>query len=185
MALRLSTMILSIKKDKNLSRSPIYLVAHSAGGLVARYYVQILGGSHYCEGLITLGTPHKGTWVAGLGLFTHLFLKAKCLWDMMPCSGLIHQINKASWPHGFPILTVQSKGDYVSYPAAGQMPEVFFETENWLITKRVVTGLSHSELLRSKKAYLILLEELRGRLHLTPPLAVTPLNGDSNVQKII
>ena len=71
LALRLSTMILRIKKDRDLSRSPLYLVAHSAGGLVARYYVQILGGSHYCEGLITLGTPHRGTWVAGLGLFTH------------------------------------------------------------------------------------------------------------------
>ena len=37
LALRLSTMILRIKKDRDLSRSPLYLVAHSAGGLVARY----------------------------------------------------------------------------------------------------------------------------------------------------
>jgi pimeloyl-ACP methyl ester carboxylesterase len=182
MALRLSTMILTIKKNKSLSRSPLYLVTHSAGGLVARYYIQILGGSHYVEGLITLGTPHRGTWVAGLGLFTHLLLKAKCLWEMMPCSGLIEQINKAPWPLGFPMLTVQSKGDYVSYASAGQMPERFFESGNALITKRVVTGLSHSELLRSKKTYAILVEELRTRLNLNAS-AQPPV--DPEVQRII
>ncbi len=169
MALRLSSLILKLKKDTLLSRSPIYLVAHSAGGLVARYYVQVLGGSHYTEGLVTLGTPHKGTWVAALGLFTHLFLKAKCLWDMTPWSGMVRQLNHTAWPKGFPLLTVQSKGDYVSYPKAGQLPEAFFEVDNSLMQKRVIAGLSHSELLLSKRAYYILLEEVNKRLGLSVP----------------
>lgn len=169
MALRLSTLILNIKKDKTLAHSPIYLVAHSAGGLVARYYVQVLGGSHYTEGLVTLGTPHKGTWVAALGLFTHLILKAKCLWDMTPWSGLIAQLNTTAWPQSFPLLTVQSKGDYVSYPSAGQLPEKYFAEESGLTQKKVIAGLSHSELLLSKRAYYILLEEVNRRLGLTLP----------------
>jgi pimeloyl-ACP methyl ester carboxylesterase len=37
------------------------IVAHSLGGLVARYYVQRLGGDARVRTLVTLGTPHTGT----------------------------------------------------------------------------------------------------------------------------
>jgi pimeloyl-ACP methyl ester carboxylesterase len=37
------------------------IVGHSLGGLVARYYVQCLGGDARVRTLITLGTPHSGT----------------------------------------------------------------------------------------------------------------------------
>jgi pimeloyl-ACP methyl ester carboxylesterase len=37
------------------------IVAHSLGGLVARYYVQRLGGDARVRTLVTLGTPHAGT----------------------------------------------------------------------------------------------------------------------------
>ncbi|MEU9801023.1 alpha/beta fold hydrolase [Streptomyces sp. NPDC051000] len=40
------------------------LVGHSLGGLVARYYVQRLGGDVRVRTLVTLGTPHAGTRVA-------------------------------------------------------------------------------------------------------------------------
>ncbi|MEV8536013.1 alpha/beta fold hydrolase [Streptomyces sp. NPDC051211] len=40
------------------------LVGHSLGGLVARYYVQCLGGDARVRTLVTLGTPHSGTTVA-------------------------------------------------------------------------------------------------------------------------
>ncbi|MFF3992393.1 lipase family alpha/beta hydrolase [Streptomyces cyaneofuscatus] len=45
------------------------IVGHSLGGLIARYYVQRLGGDHRVRTLVTLGTPHGGTAVApGAGL---------------------------------------------------------------------------------------------------------------------
>ncbi|MFI5981347.1 esterase/lipase family protein [Streptomyces sp. NPDC051555] len=40
------------------------LVGHSLGGLIARYYVQRLGGDARVRTLVTLGTPHAGTRVA-------------------------------------------------------------------------------------------------------------------------
>lgn len=43
------------------------LVCHSEGGLVARYYVQFLGGSGTVDDLITISTPHRGTSVASIG----------------------------------------------------------------------------------------------------------------------
>ena len=42
----------------------IHVIGHSLGGLIARYYVQRLGGDHHVHTLVTLGTPHQGTQLA-------------------------------------------------------------------------------------------------------------------------
>lgn len=41
--------------------SQVNVVGHSLGGLIARYYVQRLGGDARVRVLVTLGTPHGGT----------------------------------------------------------------------------------------------------------------------------
>ncbi|CAL9557316.1 esterase/lipase family protein [Streptomyces griseomycini] len=46
--------------------SRVDVVGHSLGGLIARYYVQRLGGDARVRTLVTLGTPHSGTRVAPL-----------------------------------------------------------------------------------------------------------------------
>ena len=42
------------------SEAKLILIAHSMGGLVARYYVDVLGGHEVTRKVITLGTPHRG-----------------------------------------------------------------------------------------------------------------------------
>lgn len=44
--------------------SPVNLVAFSMGGLVARCYMQRMSGHKYVRKLITIGSPHHGTWAA-------------------------------------------------------------------------------------------------------------------------
>ncbi|NOK61499.1 MAG: lecithin--cholesterol acyltransferase [Chloroflexi bacterium AL-W] len=39
----------------------VILIGHSMGGLVARHYLEVLGGWEYCRALFTLGTPHRGS----------------------------------------------------------------------------------------------------------------------------
>ncbi|GAA3245397.1 hypothetical protein GCM10017691_52470 [Pseudonocardia petroleophila] len=39
----------------------VHIVGHSLGGMIARYYVQRLGGSDVVDTLVTLGSPHTGT----------------------------------------------------------------------------------------------------------------------------
>jgi pimeloyl-ACP methyl ester carboxylesterase len=39
----------------------VILVAHSMGGIVARYYLEALGGWKDCKALITFGTPFRGS----------------------------------------------------------------------------------------------------------------------------
>ncbi len=42
----------------------IHVVGHSLGGLIARYYVQRLGGDERVHTLVTLGSPHAGSLLA-------------------------------------------------------------------------------------------------------------------------
>lgn len=44
----------------------VHLVGHSLGGLVARYYVQRMGGSTRVDTVVTMGSPHSGTLAAWL-----------------------------------------------------------------------------------------------------------------------
>ena len=55
--------------DKLLAKSgakQVVLVGHSMGGLAARSYLREFGSSKIAK-VITLGTPHQGTWLARLG----------------------------------------------------------------------------------------------------------------------
>jgi Lecithin:cholesterol acyltransferase len=38
----------------------VIIVAHSLGGLVARFWMGVMGGARWCRALVTLGTPHGG-----------------------------------------------------------------------------------------------------------------------------
>ncbi|MBT2408511.1 MULTISPECIES: hypothetical protein [unclassified Streptomyces] len=38
----------------------VTLICHSMGGLVARYYLEVLGGRETARTLVTVGTPHRG-----------------------------------------------------------------------------------------------------------------------------
>jgi hypothetical protein len=44
----------------------IHVIGHSMGGLIARYFVQRMGGDARVHTLVTLGTPHRGTSAAKL-----------------------------------------------------------------------------------------------------------------------
>jgi triacylglycerol esterase/lipase EstA (alpha/beta hydrolase family) len=44
------------------------IVAHSLGGVVARYYIERLGGARRVARLITIASPHRGTVLGRLGL---------------------------------------------------------------------------------------------------------------------
>ena len=46
----------------------VMIVGHSMGGMVARYYVQELGGEDTVDTVVTLGSPHHGTYASYVGL---------------------------------------------------------------------------------------------------------------------
>ncbi|MFD3336743.1 lipase family alpha/beta hydrolase [Streptomyces sp. NPDC058700] len=67
--LRTAAEVLGRRVDEIRTRTghaEVDIVGHSLGGLIARYYVQRLGGDSRVRTLVMLGTPHAGTTVAPL-----------------------------------------------------------------------------------------------------------------------
>lgn len=63
-AVRLAAEVDRVCAETSADR--VHIVAHSLGGLIARYYVQLLGGDERTATLVTIGTPHHGTTLARL-----------------------------------------------------------------------------------------------------------------------
>ena len=61
-AIRLAEEVEEIVAETGYER--IHVIGHSLGGLIARYYVTRLGGDERVHTLVTLGTPHGGTYTA-------------------------------------------------------------------------------------------------------------------------
>lgn len=86
--MRIAAQFLRDKVDAVLRTSEarqVDLVCHSAGGLVARYYLMFLGGHRKVQRLVTLGTPHQGTY------FSYLFGP-----PMAPVSAMARQARPGS-----------------------------------------------------------------------------------------
>jgi len=66
---------------------PINLVGFSMGGLICRTYVQKLGGVTRTRRLITVATPHQGTWTA------YTYRQPACL-QMRPGSAFLTELNE-------------------------------------------------------------------------------------------
>lgn len=147
----LGHQVARITSEMGIDPSEVFLVAHSAGGLVARYYIQRLGGHRACRGLITLATPHRGTWLALLGLGTHFLMKARCLFQLMPGSGFLKKLNTFPYPDNFPLISLYSREDGICPPRCARIPKGW--SKNPEIRTVEIRELSHSDFLLRKRAY--------------------------------
>ena len=86
------------------------MVCHSAGGLVARYYIKFLDGHTRIRHLILLGTPHRGT------LFSYVLPLVRIAHQAKPGSNLIREIDEAEGPD-VPTTNFWSPVDGVVIPA--------------------------------------------------------------------
>ncbi len=75
--------------DRQLPGEAVHLVAHSMGGLDARYLISRLGTERRVLSLTTLGTPHRGTTFADWGI-AHLerFIQPVLRVVKMPLDGV-------------------------------------------------------------------------------------------------
>lgn len=63
------------------------IIAHSMGGLVARWYVEMLGGDRHVDDLVTLDTPHQGIYLA------YLYYWSSGARDLVPGSEFMTVLN--------------------------------------------------------------------------------------------
>lgn len=109
------------------------VVGLSMGGLVSRYYIQRLGGSSRVQRLITLGTPHHGTWMA------YLSERFGCQ-QMRPQSAFLQQLNQDAELLGqLQFTSIWTPFDLMIIPATsskmpvGQASVVGVLGHNWLV----------------------------------------------------
>jgi triacylglycerol lipase len=87
----------------------VHIVGHSLGGVIARYYVQRLGGSAVVDTLVTLGSPHSGTLTAYL-------MPTPLAAQLRPGSDLVEELAEPAPGCPTRFLVVSSRMDQMIVP---------------------------------------------------------------------
>lgn len=116
------------------------LVAHSMGGLIARWYLRFMDGAGRVSAVAHMGVPHRGT-VAG---FTGLpFRGAR---QVVPGSPFLNELN-ASDTVGVPTMNVYSLTDLIV------IPQLSARLDQAGAVNRQVTLAGHWGMLVSRQVY--------------------------------
>lgn len=107
LAEEVQTQVADILKKTHASK--IDIIAHSLGGIIARYYIQHLGGDLNVKHVITLGTPHQGTLLSSFGV-------GKSIKDLKKKSGIIHNLNSKPLPRFVKFISFWSPYDTLVIP---------------------------------------------------------------------
>ncbi|MET8469932.1 alpha/beta fold hydrolase [Streptomyces sp. NPDC006422] len=114
-------------------RDTIDIVGHSLGGLIARYYVQRLGGDRRVRTLVTLGTPHGGTSVAPLA-DAHPIVR-----QMRPGSSVVEELKRPASGCRTRFVSFWSDLDQLMLP----LETACVDHEDLLVQNVRVTGIGH------------------------------------------
>lgn len=87
----------------------VHLVGHSLGGIVARYYIQALGGEDRVRTCITLGSPHQGTYAAIVG-------RGRAARQLRPGSPILEQLRATARPMPVRFVSYYSNLDGMVLP---------------------------------------------------------------------
>ena len=131
----------------------IAVVAHSMGGLVTRYYLKNLRTSDQVKTVITVATPHHGT-------FGGMILPPRSVptSEMLPGSSFLEELNSVSeTAPGVDFHAIWTPTDGVVIPAENS---IMCGARNYKVSG---LGVTHLGLLMSDAAYAIVLDVLRGQ----------------------
>lgn len=92
----------------------IQIVAHSKGGMVALWWLLRLGGHRYCDQVITMGTPYKGSALTYLALVTPLGFFWRDIGQMRPGSSFLKALHHVDIPAHLNIYCLHSHNDRVA-----------------------------------------------------------------------
>ena len=88
----------------------VAVIGHSMGGIVARHYVQALGGEDTVDTVITLGAPHRGSYSAYLGI-------GPAAVEMRPGSPFLCELEATARPGPVRYVAYYSDLDFMVLPA--------------------------------------------------------------------
>ncbi len=141
------------------------VVGYSAGGVVARVWAADLGGGDQARRVVTLGSPHHGTTVAGLGALLATSACPPACRQLAEGSDLLAGLPEA--PRGPVWTSVWTTDDEVVTPPDSAVLAGVVDVEVQSVCPGV--HVAHGELPRSPLVVGLVLEALGG-----PPLDVAP-----------
>lgn len=108
----IESVALDLKRsiDQQVRGGRIDLIGHSLGGLVARYYVQCLGGARRVDRLITLATPHGGTYAS-------VYVPTRIVSELSPGSALLQRLDSRPPPDPVRCLSISAGRDLMVLPS--------------------------------------------------------------------
>lgn len=125
--------------------SKIDIVAHSMGGIVARYYVQKLGGDKYVRNLVTIATPHQGIPWAKYSVFPGIR-------EIAPGHPTLKALQKAPLPRRTQSIAISGEMDILMRPPG---------CDNWPGVRNIrLKDVGHAGLLFSERVVQILVSHL-------------------------
>ena len=136
----------------------VHVVGHSLGGVIARWYVEQLGGHKHVDTCVTIGTPHKGTYAAYLGL-------GQSAKDLRPGSGIMQALDHSLRKSRVKYVNLYSDLDILIVPPSSGMLPPRRNVHNHLIE-----DLGHTSMLLSDE----LVEQLVHHLEKIEQIARLP-----------
>jgi triacylglycerol esterase/lipase EstA (alpha/beta hydrolase family) len=135
------------------------VVGYSAGGVTARYWASELGGADVARRVITLGSPHHGTRLAGLGVAVAPGSCPLGCRQLAPGSDLLAELNSGDETPDGPLWTTvwTDQDEVVTPPDSARL-----DGATAVVVQQVCPGtpLDHGGLPRSPLVLAVVLESL-------------------------
>ena len=96
----------------------IDILAECTGGVIARHYIQSLGGAQYVSRLVTFVSPHSGITKAPLAA---MIAGWPALYDLSPGSEFLQAVNGVALPAGVPVTSIYTCSDLYIQPWQGSI----------------------------------------------------------------
>lgn len=106
----------------------VHVVGHNVGGIVIRYYVQVLGGDESVDTAVTVGSPHAGSELIPVGL-------GPAAAQVRPGSNILRRLDESARPMNVRWISYFSEHDLFVAPAtAGMLKHPLLRATNVLVS---------------------------------------------------
>jgi triacylglycerol lipase len=123
---------------RRVSGAPrVHVVGHSLGGIVARWFVEELDGHKVVDTCVTIGTPHRGTLAAYLGV-------GQAAKDLRPESGVMQRLETSLRRSRVKYVNLYSDLDILILP-----PSSALLPERRNVHNHLIEDLGHTSMLLS------------------------------------
>ena len=130
----------AVRRLHAVTGKPVLIVAHSLGGIAVRAWLRQGGDASLVQRVITVGSPHRGTWLARFGVSPN----ARQLRLDSPWLQALAR-DEAAAPHGVPFTCYFSDCDNVVFPPS---VATLAEADN-----RLLRGWAHVDLLDAPELF--------------------------------